>query len=123
LKKKGKRIEIANAQSCVSTLPACVFSWHTDTYTTTITLSTREREKRIFSVLSRTMPCVTHNTAFFSNYVPRTSKERKSDENKRERGRGRRRERKARGRRVELARVCECGQELRHIDVDVIKWV
>jgi hypothetical protein len=54
-------------------------------YTTTIILSTREREKRIFPVLSRTMPCVTHNTIFFfSNYVARTGNKRDKERERRE---------------------------------------
>ena len=62
----------------------------------TSVLSTREREKRIFPVLSRAMPCVTHNTTFFFQI---TLLERA--EKRRRRGRWRRRRRNATGKEKE----------------------
>ncbi len=114
---KGKRIEIANAQSCVS---ACVHACSVNT--ATIILSTREREKRIFSVLSRTMPCVTHNTTF--SQITFQERATRKTETGRHRERERERE-KNNKKKTNQARSCmrECRLKLRHIHVDVIKWV
>ena len=64
----------------MSTLYACVFT--IDMFGN----EGRERErqgekKKIFLVLSRTMPCVTHNTTFFLNYASRMRENRMRKKN------------------------------------------
>ena len=63
---------------CLRCMHACSLS------TCLATKEERERQgekKKIFLVLSRTMPCVTHNTTFFLNYASRMRENRMRKKN------------------------------------------